>query len=108
MISDLTKQVFDYSPMGVLKVDLYTPSTGSSFTSISNQLVSMGVAIRGKRKWEDPDIPPPVTLATGDVIDVKVVVAENPWDFYIHIVSSNSIFTNSTTMIQSVFFLIEQ
>lgn len=47
----------------------------------------MGVAIRGRRKWVESGIPPSVTLATGDMIDVTVPVAENPWDFYVHSVS---------------------
>lgn len=57
----------------------------NEFTSVIDQLIERGIAVLDKRKWEEPGSRP-VNLGAGDCVDVSVPTAENPWDFYIHLV----------------------
>ena len=55
-------------------------------TSIIGQLIERGVAVLDNRKWAEPGSLS-VNLGAGDCMDVTVPTAENPWDFYVHLVS---------------------
>ena len=56
------------------------------FTSVISQLIERGVAVLDNRKWAEPGSLS-VNLGAGDCMDVTVPTAENPWDFYVHLVS---------------------
>ena len=58
---------------------------GSEFTSVIDQLIERGVVVLDKRKWEEPGSRP-VNLGAGDCMNVSIPTAENPWDFYVHLV----------------------
>ena len=77
---------------GVLSVDLLTfESHGSEdgevegCSSIIGQLIDRGVAVLNNRKWVEPHFS--VSLGVGDCLEVTVSTAENPWDFYVQLVS---------------------
>lgn len=88
---------------GVISVDLLSfngPGTGrgessrgsgsegetNECTSVISQLIERGVAVLDNRKWAEPNTLS-VNLGAGDCMDVTVSTAENPWDFYVHLVS---------------------
>ena len=70
----------------MLQVDVLYP-VEEGYTSVSAQLVNSGLAIRGVQRPRQETIPPHVTLGCSDTRDVVVPVAENPHDFFVHIVS---------------------
>ena len=57
-----------------------------SCSSVINQLIERGVAVLDNRKWAEP-LTLSINLGAGDCLDVTVPTAENPWDFYVHLVS---------------------
>ena len=86
-------QVYRQRSSGVLSVDLLTfDSHGSNngdveeCSSIICQLIDRKVAVLDNRKWVEPHSLS-VSLGKGDCLDVTVPTAENPWDFYVHLVS---------------------
>ena len=85
-------QVYRQRPSGVLSVDLLSfDSRGigreavGECSSVINTLMERGVAVMDNRKWEEPSSLS-VSLGSGDCLDVTVPTAENPWDFYVHLV----------------------
>ena len=62
-------------------------------TSIIYQLIERGVAVLDNRKWAEPGSLS-MKLGAGDCMDVTVPTAENPWDFYVHLVSYLNTFSD--------------
>ena len=86
------EQEFDRDPDGLVHVDLYLPSAGSTLFSVSNQLVTMGLAKRvegRKREVQETEgevVPSHVHLYPGDRVDVIAPTVNSPSDFYIQMV----------------------
>ena len=70
----------------MLQVDVLYPIEGG-YTKVSAKLVNLGLALRGLQRVRQDSIPPHVTLGCNDTREVVVPVAENPHDFFVHLVS---------------------
>lgn len=85
-------QVYRQRSSGVLSVDLLSfdgrgagGEVMGECSSVINILIERGVAVRNSRKWEEPSSLS-INLGSGDCLDVTVPMAENPWDFCVHLV----------------------
>lgn len=81
-------QVLGCNFNGILLVDLHY-LTKNGYASVGATLVSKGLAVRGHKKQTEEGIPRHCTLGCGDTRQVTVPVAENPFDFFVHIVSDS-------------------
>ena len=73
--------MFERSHLGVLQVDLFS---GDRSRSVSEQLVAAKLAARthSKPRLFSDVIPPPMAMAVGDALEVEVIAAQTPGDFY--------------------------
>ncbi|XP_064386718.1 tudor domain-containing protein 1-like isoform X2 [Halichondria panicea] len=80
-------KIHNWTLNGVLLVDLlYQSNVGH--VSLCATLVTMGLAVRGLwklPKLSEDGITPHCTLGCGDTREVEIPVAENPYDFFVHI-----------------------
>lgn len=84
-------QVYEEDHSG-LHVDLLLPSTGSDHVSVSKKLVTMGLAARARKGKRDvPHIPSPAIPALGEEVQVMVSTAYSPHDFYVQLVSTETL-----------------
>ena len=83
-------QVYERSSCDVLYVDLFT---GPRSKSLSDKLVALSLAHRthSKPHLQDDVIPPPMMITAGDRLDVEIIAAQTPWDFYFQDVRKGSV-----------------
>ena len=73
---------------GWMHVDLFLPSLMNSLTSVSESLLQMGLAVRGKRRdaAAPKQVPPPNLPSMGETVEVIVPTAISPAEFYVQLV----------------------
>ena len=75
-----------------LHVDILLPSVGPHLFSVSQKLITMGLAVRTRgRKREVASIPPPALPAVGAEVQVQVSTAYSPHNFYVQMVSGEMV-----------------